>query len=419
MPATERLYYSDSRLLEFDARVISLSELADGQIAVTLDRTAFYPTGGGQPTDTGVLGGARVVDCIDAEDEGVLHVIQGPAPEVGATVHGKIDWLRRLDHLQQHTGQHILSAAFVQLFDAPTLSFRVLEHECEIDVALEDSTEEKIERAVDLANQIIWESRPIRISQVKAAEAASLPLRKEPAREGELRLIEIGDFDLTPCGGTHAKSTGEVGVIVVRSWERAKGLTRIHFMAGVRALADYRKANETARDVAALFSAGREDSPALVARLVEENKKLRRRLGELEEVAYRVEAEELLQEADRGTSPTVREGSAPEIQQASSVGTRIIAKVFADRDADSLKHLALALIAHPNTVALLGSRDGDTVRLVFARSTDASGDMNTLMSRACSVIGGRGGGRPDMAQGGGKTFEKLGEALAEATTRLI
>ena len=412
MPVTERLYYQDSRLLEFDARVISLSELDDGQIAVTLDRTAFYPTGGGQPTDTGALGDARVVDCIDAEDEGVLHVIQGPAPEVGDTVHGKIDWQRRLDHLQQHTGQHILSAAFVQLFDAPTLSFRVLEHECEIDVALDDPTDSRIEEAVDLANQIIWESRTIKTRQVTSEEAANLPLRKEPAREGELRLIEIDNFDLTPCGGTHARSTGEVGLIAVRSWERAKGLTRIHFMAGVRALADYRKANQTAREVAALFSAGREDSPELVARSVEENKRLRRRIGELEQVACHVEAEELFGEGSR-----LAAGDRPPGPHASS--PHIVTKVFEDRDADSLKRLAFALIAHPNTVALLGSRDGDTARLVFARSTDARGDMNTLMHRACSVIGGRGGGRPDMAQGGGKNVEKLGDALDQAAKDLI
>src|SRR5258707_15896549 len=160
MSATERLYYDDPRLLEFDAVVISVNERDDGQIAVILDRTAFYPTGGGQPTDTGTLGDARVVDCIDVEDEGVMHIIQGSAPDVGDTVHGKIDWPRRLDHLQQHTGQHILSAAFVQLFDAPTLSFRVLEHECDIDVELENPTDERIEQAVDLANHIIWESRP-------------------------------------------------------------------------------------------------------------------------------------------------------------------------------------------------------------------------------------------------------------------
>src|SRR6266849_6532942 len=307
MPTTERLYYHDSRLLEFDARVINLSETDKGQIAVTLDRTAFYPTGGGQPTDIGSLGEARVVDCIDAEDASILHVIQGPVPQMGQTVHGKVDWLRRLDHMQQHTGQHILSAAFVRLFAAPTHSFRVLEHECEIDVALDDPADERIEQAVDLANQIIWENRPMTIRHVTSVEAANLPLRKEPSREGELRVIEIEDFDLTPCGGTHAKSTGEVGLIAVRSWERAKGLTRIQFMAGIRVLADYRKANRTARDVAALFSAGREDSPALVAQLVVENKKLRRRVSELEEVACRVEAEELLKQASEGgTSPTVR-----------------------------------------------------------------------------------------------------------------
>jgi alanyl-tRNA synthetase len=441
MSATERLYYHDSRLLEFDARVISLSELDDGQIAVTLDRTAFYPTGGGQPTDTGTLGDARVVDCIDVEDDGVLHVIQGPTPEVGDTIHGRVDWPRRLNHLQQHTGQHILSAAFVKLFDAPTHSFRVLEHECEIDVALDDPTDGKIEQAVDLANRIIWESRPIQIRQVTSEEATALPLRKEPARAGQLRIIEIDDFDLTPCGGTHAGSTGEVGVIVVRSWERAKGLARIQFMAGIRVLADYRKANHTGREVAALFSAGREDSPALVAKLVEENKKLTRRVSELEEVASRVEAEELLQEetsrlaagyrppaldsepvrvsaidGERGSRRTVSDGLA---ESASEAGPLVITKVFDDRNADSLKHLALALIAHPKTVALLGSRDGATARLVFARSSEAPGDMNALMRDACKVIDGRGGGRPDMAQGGGKNVEKLSEAIEAATHKFM
>src|SRR5438552_5758826 len=257
-------------------------------ILVTLYRTAFVPTGGWQTTYTVTLGAARVVDCIDAESDCVLHVIKGPVPEIGDRVHGKIDWLRRLDHLQQQNGQHILSAAFVKVFAAPTHSFRVLEHECEIDVALDDPTDERIEPAVDLANQIIWECRPIQVRQVTTQEAARLPLRKESAREGELRLIEVDEFDLTPCGGTHALSTGEVGVIAVRSWERAKGLTRIQFMAGVRALADYRKANKTARAVAELFSAGREDSPGLLKRLIAENKKLIRRVRELDQVACRV-----------------------------------------------------------------------------------------------------------------------------------
>jgi len=400
MSATERLYYHDSRLLEFDARVTDLSERDDGAIAVMLDRTAFYPTGGGQPNDTGMLGEARVVDCIDMEDAGVLHVIQGPTPEVGEMVHGRIDSRRRLDHLQQHTGQHILSAAFVKLFDAPTRSFRMLEHECEIDVALDDPTDKKIDQAVAIANQTIWQDRSITIHSVTAEEASALPLRKEPARTGELRVIEIDDFDLTPCGGTHAQATGEVGIIAVRGWERAKGLTRIQFMAGGRVLNDYQKANRTAAEVAAAFSAGRDDSPALVARLIEENKKLVRRVRELDQIACRVEAEALLKSAglETGYRP-------PSI---------VIARVFDDRDADSLKHLALALIAHANVVALLGSRDGDTARLVFARSPEAPGDMNALMRKACETIEGRGGGKADMAQGGGKKISAIDDALAVA-----
>src|SRR5437588_1542256 len=348
MSATERLYYHDSRLREFDARVIDLSERDDGAIAVMLDRTAFYPTGGGQPNDTGTLGEARVVDCIDMDDAGVLHVIQGPTPKVGEVVHGRIDSLRRLDHMQQHTGQHILSAAFVKLFDAPKRSFRMLEHECEIDVALDDPTDEKIEQAVELANQTIWQDRSITIHNVTAEEASALPLRKEPARAGELRVIEIDAFDLTPCGGTHARSTGEVGIIAVRSWERAKGLTRIQFMAGVRVLNDYRKANRTAAEVATSFSAGRDDSPALVTRLIEENKKLARRVRELDEIACRVEAEEILKSTD--------------LEAGERRPPVVVARVFNDRDADSLKHLPLALIAAPNVIALFASPDGDTAR---------------------------------------------------------
>src|SRR5215813_6861613 len=274
MPSTERLYYNDSHLIEFEARVIEASERVSGWTAVTLDRTAFYPTGGGQPSDTGTLNGTRVVECVDDEDNRILHVLQGRAPKVGSVVKGRIDWLRRLDHIQQHTGQHIFSQAFVTLFNAPTRSFRVLDESCEIDVDLKNPTNEVIERAVELGNNVVWEDREIVIHHVNSEEAASLPLRKEPAHEGELRLIEIQGFDLTPCGGTHAYRTGEVGMIAVRSWERAKGLTRIEFVAGIRALNDYRRANKSARDVAALFSAARDDSPSLAARAIEENKEL-------------------------------------------------------------------------------------------------------------------------------------------------
>ena len=404
MPATERLYYNDSHLIEFEARVIDKTERVSGWTAVTLDRTAFYPTGGGQPSDTGTLNGLRVVECIDNEDEGVLHVIQGRAPDLGTTVQGRVDWSRRLDHMQQHTGQHILSQAFVNLVNAPTRSFRVLDQSCEIDVDLGNPETEIIERVVELANNVIWEDRPITIHNVTPEEAAQLPLRKDPAREGELRLIEVEGFDLTPCGGTHAHRTGEVGMIAVRHWERAKGLTRIEFVAGLRALADYRRANKTARDVAALYSAARDDAAKLTSRVLEENKELHRRVRALEEMASRVEAEGLIRDAIKSVSRHV--GIA-----GGSSDLKIIAKVFDNRDADALKHLAQALIEHKGVIALLGSKDQGTARLVFARSADATGDMNALMKQACKMLDGRGGGRPDMAQGGGKNVEKLEEAI--------
>jgi alanyl-tRNA synthetase len=401
MPPTERLYYTDSHLIEFEARVLDGSERVSGWTAVTLDRTAFYPTGGGQPSDTGTLNGARVLECIDAEDDGVLHVIQGRSLEVGSIVQGRIDWTRRLDHIQQHTGQHILSQAFVTLFNAPTKGFRVMDVACEIDVELMNPGDEVIERAVELANNVIWEDRQITIKTVTPEEASQLSLRKESTREGELRLIEIDGFDLTPCGGTHAYRTGEVGLIAVRSWERAKGLTRIEFVAGSRALADYRRANKTARAVAALYSSARDDAAKLTARVLEENKQLHRRVRALEEIAAGVEAGELLASA---------------LVVAS--GSRIIVKLFDNRDAESLKHLAQALIANSQTIALLGSREKDAARLVFAKSADAPGDMNVLMKAACEMLDGRGGGKPDLAQGGGKNTEKLKEAIDEAAKTL-
>ena len=401
MPATERLYYNDSHLIEFEARVVEISERVSGWTAVTLDRTAFYPTGGGQPSDTGTISGLRVVECIDDEDNGVLHVIQGRPPAIGATVKGRVDWLRRLDHIQQHTGQHIHSQAFVTLFNAATKGFRVLAECCEIDVELANPSNEVIERGVELANNVIWEDRHITIRTVTSQEAADLPLRKEPSREGDLRVIEIEGFDLTPCGGTHAFRTGEVGMIAVRHWERAKGLTRIEFVAGMRALADYRRANTTAREVASLFSSGRDDAVHLASRMLEENKELHRRVRVLEEIAARVEAEELLAEA----SPNAE-------------GVRIVTRTIDERSAESLKHLAQALIAHPKTIAFLGSRDQEAARLVFARSADAPGDMNALMKEACALLDGRGGGKPDMAQGGGKNVEKLSEAIEVAERTL-
>jgi alanyl-tRNA synthetase len=338
---------------------------------------------------------------MEQEDGDVLHIIQGRAPLLGATVRGRVDWERRQDHIQQHTGQHILSQAFVSLYRAETRSFRMMDEASEIDVALDDPTDESIERAIDLANSIVWEDRPVQVRLVTPEEAARLALRKDSEREGELRIIEIENFDLSPCGGTHARRTGEVGLIAVRSWVRAKGLLRLEFVAGRRALADYRRANRAARRVAAFFSGARDEAPASVARLLEENKQLSRRIRTREEAAAHVEADKLV----ASTAPR-------------DDGLRIITRTFDGRDAEALKHLALAVISHPQTVALFGSHDRETARVIFARSTDAPGDMNALMRRACQMLDGRGGGRPDMAQGGGRHVLKLNVAIEEAAASI-
>lgn len=429
MHTTERLYYQDSHLIEFDARVVAVAPLGDGRAGVRLDRTAFYPTGGGQPSDTGLLGeAARVVECVDEEAAGVLHVVEGDAPEVGAVVRGRVDWARRLDHIQQHTGQHILSQAFVELFRAETRAFRMMEFVSEIDVALADPSDEKIERAVSRANEIIWANRALKVHHhVTPEEAARMPLRKDSAREGELRVIEIEGFDMSPCGGTHAHATGEVGVVMSPRWERAKGLARVEFVAGGRAHADYLRANRAARGAAALLGVGRDEAAAAVARLQDEHKQLSKRVRALEEVAARVEAGELLAEAAvAAASSGVGLANAVGDGGASSEVVVVVARAFEGRDAESLKRLALAVInANARGVALLGSFDGASAtggeaRLVFARGVEAHGDMSALMREACATLAGRGGGRADMAQGGGHCdgVGQLARVVAEAARRV-
>ncbi len=393
MNATKRLYYDDSHLTDFQARVLAVTEIKDKGFAVTLDETAFYPTGGGQPSDTGTLecanGTARVVECVDAGDggdAGVQHIVEGELPQAGEEVTGRVDWSGRFEHIQQHTAQHILSQAFIKLYEAETHGFRIMKRWSEIDVRLNDPSDERIREAVESANKIVWENRPVRVRHVCAEEAAYLPLRKTPTREGELRIVEIEGYDTNACGGTHARATGEIGLILVRSWERAKGMTRIEFVAGARALKDYEAANETARRVAALFSVGRDEIEQASLRLLEENKELARRLRTIESTLADSEAETLTGQAMIGRDDL-----------------RIVARTFDNRDHEGLKQIAHKLIQRPRTIALLGSTDGDAaVRLVFARSPEVSEDMNLLMREACQSLNGRGGGRSDMAQGGGQ-----------------
>jgi alanyl-tRNA synthetase len=393
---TERLYFTDSHLLDFDARVVELTDY-DGRAAALLDRTAFYPTGGGQPNDTGTIGPAPVVDVVEADDGRILHVL-GAAEglDAGADVACRVDAARRRDHLQQHTGQHVLSQAFVRLFGAETRGFRMGIDVSEIDVDLADATPAMVDEAESLANRIVFDDRPVRVHTVDREGAAALPLRKESDRDGSLRVIEIADYDWSPCGGTHAHRTGEIGLIAIRGVERAKRLLRVEFVCGGRALADYRRANRTALESALLFSRGRDEGPDAIRRLMEEAKGLRRRVKELSEIASEVEGRRLFAEGEeRGAF-------------------RLVARLLDGRSAEELLLLANKVVAEGPAVALLASDEGGAARLVFARSEGLGVDCGRLMRAACEAIGGRGGGKPELARGGGPDASRIADAIRSA-----
>lgn len=400
---TKKLFWEDSHLSKFEARILD-HQTSAGRTAIILDQTAFYPTGGGQPCDTGRLGTAEIVEVTIDDQDRILHWIEGSLSansglQVGYQVVGEIDWRWRREMMQQHTGQHILSQAFFQLFGAETAGFRITDRSTEIDLTLDGDAADllaMIHEAEELANAVVFDNRPIRLHQVTPAEAARLPLRKESFITDCIRVVEIADFDWSPCGGTHARMTGEVGLIAIRSWERAKRMVRIHFLAGWRALADYRVANEITEGLARRLTVPREEIEVALERQEEESKRLLRRNRELNQLVAETEAVRL------------REATPP-----TPAGHRRVLRIFDDRDFDDIKLLVHHLVAGTQMLAILATRQGPTARLVFARSADLEIDVNQLMKVAVERLGGRGGGRPDFAQGGGDNHPELEQILAD------
>ena len=377
---TERLYYADPYLAEFDAQVLEVVPAGEtGARAAVLDRTAFYPSSGGQPFDTGTIGSARVVDVIDREDGVILHVIDG---EIGTgRVPGRIDWPRRFEHMQQHTGQHVLSAAFDRLQQARTVSFHLGTASSTIDLEREVKPAD-IARAEDEANRVVWEDRPVSIRFADAGEAARLPLRKETGREGQLRLIEIEDFDLSACGGTHVRRTGAIGLIAVASSERFRGGTRVEFLCGVRALRGYQSLRDAVAGAVRRISVLPSELPAGIERLQDEARDAKRRIKTLQE---RLASHEAAQLAGRG------EQRGP---------LHLVVDALDGWDANGLKSVAAAIASMPAHVAVLFSAQAPA-SIVVARGEGAHVDSSTVLKQILERFGGKGGGRPELAQGGG------------------
>ncbi|HLW99214.1 MAG TPA: DHHA1 domain-containing protein [Candidatus Acidoferrales bacterium] len=375
---TERLYYHDAFLREFDARVLSANQEGD-RWRVLLDRTAFYPTSGGQPHDTGTLGDVNVVEVLDSDNHEVIHFTDRAVPP--GPIQGRIDWERRFYHIQQHTGQHLLSAAFIELFQFPTVSFHLGRDTSTIDLAAPVIERRHLDAAERRTNEIIFEDRPVRVLFGTAQELAAAGVRKQVDREGILRAIEVEGFDRQPCGGTHVSRTGQVGLILLRKLEKVKGNWRVEFVCGARsgvtAHNDYVALGEAAR----LLSCAAAEVPAMVARALEERQEGHRTRQRLTEELAEVQALMLLATAGRA---------------GKSGQPGVVSHLLGDSDAAFLRLLATKMVAQPNVRILLATRAG---QIIFAQSPGLEGDMSALLRDCLAAAGGKGGGTRDFAQG--------------------
>ena len=408
-PMTERLYYQDSFLYEFEAEVVDVLATADSRSAVILDRTAFYPTSGGQVFDTGWIrpceatdGKLRVIEVTETEDGQILHILENsPSLAKGARIHGVIDVERRRDHMQQHSGQHVLSAAFLRLFNTPTVSFHMGADSCSIDLETKNLSAEQVESAEGLANDVVMENRAVSIRFVTQEEARGLGLRKiPPVERDQLRLIEVDDFDMTACGGTHVSSTGQIGSILLRKTEKTRQGWRVEFVCGKRAVSTARHDYTVLAQSGGLLSSHIWDIPQQIRKVQDESRASRKEREHLMEQLADAYAGRLLAET------------------AEHKGRKFIVHTFPHRDLTFIKLLGQRLTRQSaGVVAFLGITSGQPA-LVFAQSPGQPFDMGALMKEILARFGGRGGGTKDMAQGGPVQIEGLEAALSDLAVGL-
>ena len=399
---SKRLYYEEPYLQEFKGKILEKIKI-DDKPALILDNTCFYPTSGGQPNDLGYIQSVPIVDVIE-DNERIIHILkEGIEEECGDTVIGTIDWERRFDHMQQHSGQHILSAAFEKLWNAETVSFHLGDEVCTLDIMKDDITPEEVKRGEVLANNVVLENKPIKTYFVNKEEVNKLNLRKIPPQKGDIRIVEIKDFDICACCGTHCGTTGEVGLIKILRWEKRGAKIRLDFICGKRSLKDYYWKNELIKNISNKLTIKDTELGETVERMLEERKETRKELREIKEKLQEYEAKKLIDET------SIRDN-----------GIKIINKVFEEKKFQEVRGLVQKIINLDDSVVVLAGIKSkeEGVKILFACSRALNYDMNKLIREAGKFIEGRGGGAPNFAQAGGKRVEGIQEALDFALMNL-
>ena len=398
---TERLYYADPYATQMKARTIEHIRV-DGRLGLVLNKTIFYPTAGGQPCDRGAINHVPVIDVFVREsDQAVVHVL---ADEIWAnSIEGEIDWPRRFDHMQQHTGQHILSAVLENDYEIETIGFHIGADASTIDLNTDSLSAGDLAKIEKQVNQIIVQNRLVRSTIHPPSQVAQLPLRKLPQVEGPVRIVEIDQLDLSPCGGTHVSRTGEIGLFIITKVEnRSRGL-RLEFLCGGRALADYQAKHHMVTRLAADLTVGHWELGEAVARLRDEVKTMRSELRQIGSQLLDYKAKDMLHHAEFAGNMA------------------IIDRVFKEQDRQEMNWLARALTDNPGVVVLFGLA-GPKSHILFARSKDVDRDMVLLLKTALRVLGSTaGGGRPEMAQGGGPSADpkRVSQAIDRAKRLLL
>jgi alanyl-tRNA synthetase len=369
---TRRLYFEDSYLTEFEAAVTAKLK-HQGKPAVVLDQTCFYPESGGQPADHGTLDGVEVIHVFE-EDERIIHLLGGePA---GIRVKGIVDWTRRFDHMQQHSGQHILSQSFIELLAGETMSFHLGEMASTLEIGIKEVRDVDIDKVEARANAVVFSDLEIRTYLVPPEKIEAVPLRRPPKKEGWIRVVEIGGFDYSACGGTHCRRTGEIGLIKITKWDRIRGNLRFEFLCGRRALRDYAWKNRAMSEMGARLSAHEKDVPAALEKLSQEVREARKRLKKLQEQTAVYEAQEIIEKAEG----------------------RIVSSVWTEKTPEEAKMLALHIIRAGEYAVLFAVRGEEKDHLIFASSDRLSLNMRDLVPLVLSLVQGKGGGGPTLVE---------------------